>query len=80
MLFEGVSRHRRFAERAPAAEPRSIANLRTGTKILDLRGFDPSRILMLSKGGILRPVGSFREMLRHQILGIILAGRLGAGL
>ena len=51
------------------------ANLRT--KIMDFRGFDSSRILML-RGGIPRPIGDFPESLSQAILvGIILVGRLG---
>ena len=37
------------------------------TKILEVGGFDPSRIL-ISRGGILRPAGDFLEMLRRRIL------------
>ena len=52
-------------------------NLRT--KVLDFGGFDSSRIL-ISRGGIPRPLGNFRESLSQQTLeGIILAGRLGVG-
>ena len=52
------------------------ADLRT--KILDLRGFDPGRILFLM-GGILMSVGNFPEGLsQHILVGIILVGRLGA--
>ena len=51
------------------------ANLRT--KILDFRGFDSSIILIL-RGGILRPIGNFPESLSQAILvGIMLVGRLG---
>ena len=51
------------------------ANLRT--KILDFRGFDSSRILIL-RGGILMSIGDFPEVLSHIILvGMILVGRLG---
>ena len=51
------------------------ANLRT--KILDLGGFDSSRIL-ISRGGIPRPTGNLPEGLGQAILvGIILVGRLG---
>ena len=51
------------------------ANLRT--KILDFRGFDSSRILIL-RGGILMSIGNFPEILSQRILvGIILVGRLG---
>ena len=50
------------------------ANLRT--KILDFRGFDSSRILIL-RCGILMSLGSFLEVLGRAILvGIILVGRL----
>ena len=54
----------------------STANIRT--RILDFRGFDSSRILML-RGGILMSIGSSPEMLSQRILvGTILVGRLGA--
>ena len=47
-------------------------------KIVDSRGFDSSRILML-RGGILTSIGNFPEVLSQQILaGIILGGRSGA--
>ena len=46
------------------------------TKILDLRGFDSSIILIL-RGGILMSIRNFPEMLSQQILGMILLGRLG---
>ena len=53
------------------------ANLRS--KILDFRGFDSSRVLIL-RGGIPRPKGVFPESLSQAILaGIILVGRLGVG-
>ena len=53
----------------------STANLRT--KILDFRGIDSSRILIV-RGGILKSIGNFPERLSQQILvGIILVGRLG---
>ena len=52
-----------------------MANLRT--EILDFRGLDSSRILML-RDGILMSIGKFLEMLSQGILvGIILVGRLG---
>ena len=51
------------------------ANFRT--KILEVRGFDSSRILVL-RDGIPRPIGSFLESLSQAILvGIILVKRLG---
>ena len=51
------------------------ANLRT--KILDYRGFDSSRILIL-RGGIPGPIGNSPESLSQAILaGVILVGRLG---
>ena len=51
------------------------ANLRA--KILDFRGFDSSRILIL-RGGILMSIGNVPESLSQRILvGIILVGRLG---
>ena len=53
----------------------ATANLRT--EIMDFRGFDSSRILML-RGGIPRPIGDFPESVSQAILvGIILVGRLG---
>ena len=59
----------------PTAGLRRAANLRT--EILDFREIDSSSILIL-RGGILRPIGDFPEMLSQQILaGIILVGRLG---
>ena len=55
--------------------PQATANPRT--KILDLRGFDSSRIFSLT-GGILMSIGNFPESLSQQILaGIFLVGRLG---
>ena len=54
---------------------RNAANLRT--KILDFRGFDSSRILIL-RGGILMSIGNISEIMIQAILvGIILVGRLG---
>ena len=54
----------------------STATLRT--EILEFRGFDSSRILIF-RGGIIMPTGSFSERLSQRILvGIILIGRLGA--
>ena len=45
--------------------------------IVDFRGFDSSRILNL-RGGILRPIGNFPEILSQAMLvGVILVGRLG---
>ena len=59
----------------PLHAPGLTANLRT--KIMDFRGFDASRILIL-RGGIPRPIGDFPESLSRAILlGIILVGRLG---
>ena len=53
------------------------ANLRT--RILDFRGFDSSRILIL-RGGILMPRGHFQYCLSQQTLvGIVVVGRLGVG-
>ena len=55
---------------------RATANL--CTKILDFRGFDSSRILIL-RGGILMSIGQFPESSSQTILaGIILVWRLGA--
>ena len=60
---------------ASTADPPATANLRT--KILDFRGFDSSRILML-RGGFLVSMGIVQDFLSQQILaGIVLAGRLG---
>ena len=54
---------------------RDMVNLRT--KILDFRGLDSSRILIL-RGETPRPIGNFQESLSQAILaGIILIGRLG---
>ena len=54
---------------------KTMANLRA--KILDFRGFDSSRILILW-GGILMLIGNFPERLSQAIsVGIILVGRLG---
>ena len=51
------------------------ANLRT--KILDVRGFDSS-IILISRGGILMSIGNSPEMLSQAILDwIIFVGRLG---
>ena len=53
--------------------------VRTSTKILDFRGFDSSRILIL-RDEIPRSIGDFPECLSQGILaGIILAERLGVG-
>ena len=52
----------------------STANLRT--KILDFRGFDSGRILIL-RGGILRSTGGFPESLSRAVLvGILFIRRL----
>ena len=54
-----------------------MANL--PTKILDFRGFDSSRILIL-RGGIPMSIGNFLESLSQAILaGRFLVGRLGVG-
>ena len=59
--------------------PRQLPSLATANliiKILDFRGFDSSRILIL-RGGILTSIGDFLESLRQAILaGIILVRRL----
>ena len=56
---------------------RGAANL--PTRILDFKGFDSSRILIL-RGGILMSVGNFPESLSQGILaGVILVRRLGVG-
>ena len=53
----------------------STANPRTN--IMDFRGFD-SRTMLISRGGIPRPIGNFPESLSQAILvGIMLVGRLG---
>ena len=53
----------------------NTANLRT--KILYFRGFD-SNIISISRGGILRSVGTFLEDLSQQIIaGTVLVGRSG---
>ena len=69
-----------FASRSARFKPQRLkviaANLRT--KILDFRGFDSSRILIL-RDGILVSIGNLQEILSRRILvGIILVGRLGA--
>ena len=57
----------------PPLRPTSVFS----TKIVDFKGFDSSKILML-RGGLLMSTGGFPEMLSQQILaGIILAGRFG---
>ena len=54
---------------------RSTASLRT--KILDRRGLDSSRILIL-RGGIILSIGNFPEIVSQRIfVRIILVGRLG---
>ena len=54
------------------------ANLRT--KILDFRGFDSSRFILILRGGILRPIGHFPEIQSQRILaGRILVGRWAYG-
>ena len=54
---------------------RGTVNLHT--RILDFRGFDSSRILIL-RGGILMSTGNFTESLSQQVLaGKFLVGRLG---
>ena len=57
--------------------PAATANLRT--KILDFRGFDSSRILIL-RGGTLMSIGNFPESLSQAILvERFLIGRFGVG-
>ena len=47
------------------------------TNIVDFRGFD-SRIILILRGGIPRPIGNFPESLTQAILvGAMLVGRLG---
>ena len=54
---------------------RLTANLRT--KIMDFGGFDSSIILII-RGGIVRPIGIFSEDLSQAMLvGAMLVGRLG---
>ena len=66
----------------PPGQPRlASSNLAADlpTNLLDFGGFDLSIILIL-RGGILRSIGSFPEVLSQQILvGILLVGRLGEG-
>ena len=50
---------------ARLGDDKSTANL--STTILDFRGFDSSRILIV-RGGIPRPVGSFQESLSQGVL------------
>ena len=50
--------------------PFRMANLRT--KILDFRGFDSSRILIL-RGGIILSIGNSPEFSSRRILGVLLA-------
>ena len=58
--------------------PRGESCRAVGTKILDVKRFDSSRILIL-RGGILMCAGDSPETLSQQIsAGTILAGRLGA--
>ena len=67
-MAAGVGRHR-------VGRNGATANL--GTKILDFRGLDSSRILIL-RGDILMSIGNIPEVLSQRILaGIILVGRLG---
>ena len=47
------------------------------TEILDFRGFDSSRILIL-RGGIPRPIGNSESLSQEILAGIILVGRLCA--
>ena len=67
---------RRFAARAPPVRSsRPTSNL--PTNIVDFRGFDSS-IILISRGGISRPVGNFPESLsRAMLVGTMLLGRLG---
>ena len=67
--------HSRFMSADWARSSGSAANLHV--KILDFRGLDSSRSLIL-RGGIPRPIGDFLESLSQSILlGMILVGRLG---
>ena len=72
-------RHFRTSARqrmAPEDKDRTISTAESGvtsntanlcTKILDFRGFDSSRILIV-RGGIPRPIGNFPEILSQRIL------------
>ena len=65
----------RALERQRTSLRMGTANLRT--KILDFRGLDSSRILIL-RGGILMSIGNFPEIVSQPVLaGMILVGRLG---
>ena len=75
ILVHGIRLHGRHALRRAL---RRTANL--PAKILDFRGFDSSRLIILS-GGILMSIGSFPELSSQQLLvGIILVGRLGVSI
>ena len=68
---------RNSGERLPRLVSATSCTTNLRTRILDFRGFDSSRILML-RGGILMSRGNFPEILSPQILvRIISAGRLG---
>ena len=68
------SRPRRQSRHEHSQCPYSTANLRTN--IMDFRGFESSIIIIL-RGGILRPTGDFPESLGQAILvEIMLVGRL----
>ena len=55
----------------------TVATANLCSKIMDVGGFELSRILIL-RGGIPRPIGKFPESLSQAILvGIVLVGRLG---
>ena len=73
LILESASR-----DSAGLAAKSATVNLRT--KILDFRGFDSSRILIV-RGGILMSIGNFPESLSQAILvGRFLVGRLGVAL
>ena len=55
----------------------ATANICTSTNIMDFRGFDSSRSLII-RGGIIMSIGDLLESLSQAILvGIMLVGRLG---
>ena len=67
-----------YTHRAPKLRREKMAltpNL--PTNIVDFRGFDSNLILIL-RGGILRPIGNFTESLSQAMLvGVMSVGRLG---
>ena len=72
---QGLLRHQEVRRGGHGATSYT-ANFRT--RILDFRGLDSS-IVLISRGGIPRPIGNFPESLtRGILLGIILVGRFSA--